>query len=263
MNALADWALFALPVAIALLARHLGALSTGGAVAASISGLIALRAGWSWATLLVAFFVSSTLLGRVKQSTRERRLAGRIGKGGRRDAVQVLANGGVFTAAALGSVMAPHPLWPVLGVAALATSTADTWATEIGTLANRPPRSIVTWRSVDAGTSGGVTLSGSMAGLAGAAFIGVVVTLAGWPPRSFVAAAVGGVVGCVADSLLGALLQVRRWCATCRMATEMNVHSCGTRTSVAGGQRWLNNDGVNALSSMIGAIAGAGAMLLG
>jgi uncharacterized membrane protein len=35
------------------------------------------------------------------------------------------------------------------------------------------------------------------------------------------------------------------------------VHDCGTRTERAGGLQWLNNDGVNAACTLIGAVVSA------
>ena len=263
MNARTIFTGAALALVISIAAWRARALSAGGAAAAAATGALAFAAGWSWAGLLVAFFLSSTLLGRVGARRRDALVAGRIEKGGRRDAVQVLANGGVFAAAAAGALVQPHVIWQQLGAAALAASTADTWATEIGTLARQRPRSILGGRVVDVGTSGAVTLAGSLAGVAGAAFIAAVAAAGDWPARTVLAALLGGIAGCFADSLLGASLQARRWCASCRMATEMPVHTCGARTEVVGGCRWLDNDGVNALSSLIGGVAGAGVTVLG
>jgi uncharacterized membrane protein len=164
----------------------------------------------------------------------------------------------VFVLAALGSLVHPHATWQLLGAGGLAASAADTWATELGTLAPAPPRSILTGRVVHVGTSGGVTTVGLLAGLAAAVFIGVVAGMSGWPWQAAIAAFAGGVAGCLADSLLGAALQVRRRCERCGMATEQQVHYCGTPTIVTGGLKLLDNDGVNAASSAIGALLGAG-----
>jgi uncharacterized protein (TIGR00297 family) len=168
--------------------------------------------------------------------------------------VQVLANGGLFAAAALLSLAAPWPGWPPLALGALATAAADTWATEVGTLASAPPRSILTLRPVAAGTSGGVTLQGTAAALAGAVGIGLLAALLGWDRGVSAAAAAGGFAGALADSLLGATVQARRWCDRCALATERSVHDCGGRTRPAGGLRWLDNDGVNVVSALVGAL---------
>ncbi len=179
-----------------------------------------------------------------------------MAKGGERDARQVIANGGIFALAALGSVLWPSTIWNLAGAGAIAASTADTWATEIGTLRNASPVSILTGRLVPAGTSGGVTLAGFIAGFAGAAFIGLLALVLAWPPHSAAAALVGGSAGGVIDSLLGAAVQSRRWCSRCDRGTERAVHSCGTETVPVGGISWIGNDQVNLISSIGGALLG-------
>jgi uncharacterized protein (TIGR00297 family) len=237
-------------LAIAGAARRARSLAADGAVCAIIVGTLSVAAGWDWGALLLAFFLSSTLLSRLGGEA-----SGVAEKGGERDATQVLANGGLFALAAGAFVLWPATIWQALGAGALAASTSDTWATEIGTRAKALPRSITTWRPVAAGMSGGVTLPGTLAAVAGAAFTSAVAALLGWPARVATAAFVGGIVGSTADSVLGATLQARRRCPDCKLATERLVHTCGAGTVHAGGWRWLTNDGVNAMSSAIGAAA--------
>jgi uncharacterized protein (TIGR00297 family) len=187
----------------------------------------------------------------------ERQKAERVGaiveKSGERDAEQVLANGGVYAVAALGSLIGASPVWYAIGAGAIAASAADTWATEIGTLARTAPISIISGKRVAPGTSGGISLLGTVASVGGALFIGVIGALAGWPVP-FTAIVLGGVAGALADSLLGATLQTRRWCDLCEVSTERAVHSCGAPTRHSGGLAGLNNDTVNALCSGVGAL---------
>ena len=244
----------ALAVAIALAARRAGSLSTSGAVAAVVLGTVAFAAGWSWAIVLIAFFAASTALSRWREDHKADRMAGIVAKGGRRDAVQVLANGGIFAACAVLSLVVPWPGWPILGAGSIAASTADTWATEIGALAPGRPRSIVSWQPVPTGTSGGVSLQGTAAALAGAMFVAAVARLVGWPAAAIPAALAGGLAGTTADSLLGATLQARRWCASCAERTERAVHRCGSPSTHAGGLPWLGNDAVNAVGGGVGAL---------
>ena len=244
----------ALAAAIAIGARRAGSLSTSGALAAIALGTASFAAGWSWAIVLIAFFVASTALSRWREERKAERMGGIVAKGGRRDAVQVLANGGIFAACAALSLAIPWPGWTILAAGAIAASTADTWATEVGSLARTEPRSIVSWRPVPAGTSGGVSFQGTLAALAGAAFIALTTRIVGWPLAVVPAALAGGMAGTTADSLLGATLQSRRWCPPCAAHTERQVHRCGTGTSHAGGLPWLGNDAVNAIGGGVGAL---------
>jgi uncharacterized protein (TIGR00297 family) len=204
--------------------------------------------------MMIAFFVASSALSRFRAAQKEARTGGVVAKGGERDAAQVLANGGLFALAAVGSLAYPSPLWWAAGAGALAAATADTWGTEIGTLVGHPPRSILDGRVVPPGTSGGVTLVGTLASLGGAAFLALVVAAAGWGRETALAVLAGGFGGALADSLLGATLQARRWCDRCERGTERDVHDCGSPSRPAGGVRWLGNDAVNALSGLAGAI---------
>jgi len=244
-----------LAVGIAIAARAARALTSGGAVAATAVGAASIAAGWSWGALLLAFFLSSSALSRIGIDIKQRRAAAILEKGGQRDATQVLANGGVFAAAALGSAILPWDGWMAIGGGALAAATADTWATEIGTLARQDARLITTWQVVPVGTSGAVTAVGTLATLLGSAFLTLATVVAVWPRHVAAAVFVGGVLGSLADSVAGATVQVRRRCASCDALTERAIHSCGAHTAYAGGASWMTNDAVNVLCSVVGALA--------
>jgi uncharacterized protein (TIGR00297 family) len=249
----------ALATAVALAAFRLRALVAPGAVAAGIMGFVVIAAGWSWGILLVVYFVSASALSRWRAADKEARGGDRVEKTGGRDAVQVLANGGLFALAAIGYLVSSRPLWQAAGAAALSASAADTWATEIGVFSRTPPRSILTGRRVPAGTSGGVTALGLFASLGAAAFMAATVWLARWPGPAILSALIGGVAGSVIDSVLGDSWQVRRHCSVCAAETEQRVHRCGRPTAVTGGISWMTNDAVNAASTLLGALVGVAA----
>jgi uncharacterized protein (TIGR00297 family) len=164
-------------------------LTRRGAAAALAVGLAtAWGLGWRGCLLLLAFFISSSLLSR-KKSTRNVR--------------QVVANGGIAALAALAGS------WPAFA-GAIAAATADTWATEIGALSRTPPRLITNGTPVPAGTDGGITLLGTAGGVAGALLIGGLAFVL--ERRLGLAVAVAGGVGMFLDSLLGATVQgAHRW----------------------------------------------------
>jgi uncharacterized membrane protein len=156
-------------------------------------------------------------------------------------------------------VILPSVPWLAAGAGALAASAADTWGTEIGMLSKSSPRMITTWRTVPTGTSGGVSAIGLGAIVAGALFISLAAWLVHRNVYMALAVSLGGLAGALVDSISGALWQSRRICAQCNCATERLVHDCGTRTERAGGIGWLNNDGVNAVCTLVGALVAAGA----
>lgn len=245
--------------AVALVARRAGALSESGAAAAVAVGAAAVAADWRWGALLLLYFVASSLLSRAGAARKEQRTGGIVAKGGARDARQVLANGGAFALCAVGTLGADGPAARVLAAAAagaLAAAAADTWATEVGTLLGGAPRAIRTLRPVAPGTSGAVTGVGTAAMLAGALLIAGAARALG--VTTAVAAVTGaGCAGALADSLLGASVQERRWCEACASATEQRRHHCGALTRRTGGLAAVDNDVVNLAATVAGAAAAA------
>ncbi len=182
---------------IALLAYLTRVLSASGLAAAILVGTVIFGlGGLPWAILLLAFFISSSALshlaGRSKTQLQEK-----IAKGSRRDASQVLANGGVAVLILLGLALTrsgfilgglstsfsqallvgfkltaiDHPLVFVAFAASLAAANADTWSTEIGVLSKSLPVLVTTGQPVERGTSGGISNLGVLAGLGGSALI--------------------------------------------------------------------------------------------
>jgi uncharacterized protein (TIGR00297 family) len=232
-------------------------LDTGGALAATLVGT-AITAGTSWpgVATLGTFFVSSSALSKVRPSSH---LAA---KGSQRDAAQVLANGGAAAVAAAGLARVERGLALTVAAGSLAAATADTWATEVGSSSGAVPRLLVSRRPVEPGESGGVTIPGTAASVAGAMLIGSVAAIAGscWSQDSralkiFPAVVVAGICGSVADSLAGELVQERRFCPTCGVVTEAIHHRCGTLTNHISGVRGVTNDTVNVMCTVAGALA--------
>lgn len=241
-------------VAIALLAVRMRALSWSGAIAAILVGTACATAGWLWALLLIAFFVVTSGISAFGAAEKRARTEGIVEKTGARDARQVLANGAVYTAAAVGHMLTDDLRWMIAGFGALAAATSDSWSTEIGTLSRGTPHSITDWRPVPTGTSGGITLTGTLAGIGGAAFISFLSLLAGWEPAISVCVFLGGIAGSTVDSLLGATAQMRRRCIECGEFTERRVHVCGGSTRLVRGMSGLDNDAVNATATLVGAL---------
>jgi len=133
---------------------------------------------------------------------------------GRRTAGQVLANAGVAG---------------ILGLLAgsFASAAADTLASELGNLYGRRYYNILTFKPEQRGLDGVVSLEGTLLGLAGSAVIAAAYCLgAGWGP-AFGVLLLAGTAGNLADSLLGATLERRHF---------------------------LNNDAVNSLNTLVGAL---------
>ncbi len=282
----------ALSALIGLVGYWRGSLTRSGVLGAILTGTaIFAFGGLSAGILLVAFFISSSVLSHYHARAKVE-LADKFQKGSRRDLGQALANGGCAALLALAygltlkrgltpANLAQANIFFSALVGALATVTADTWATEIGVLSKQPPRLITTGRVVPIGTSGGITLLGTLTALAGALFIGVMSLIVplglgqtwsewlafldpgrvglAWKDYGFlvVIACISGLGGALFDSLLGATVQAIYYCEYDQKETERRVHSCGRPTRLIRGYVWLDNDMVNFLASAMGSLIAA------
>lgn len=290
---------------IGLVAYRRGSLTRSGVLGAVLTGTAIFGfGGLVPGILLVGFFVSSTLLSkfnaRAKQEVNEK-----FQKGSQRDLGQALANGGwaALLAVLYGGMHLSNTDVPLLFMAivgALATVTADTWATEIGVLSKSPPLLITTGRIVPAGTSGGITFLGTITAYLGGLFIGVLVVLGqfallylGAIPQRLTGtifsynglytldntifasamvlsgvfkilfiAGVSGLAGALFDSLLGATVQATYFAEYDERQTERTTDSQGNPTRLVRGWRWLDNDWVNFFSSIFGSAVAAGLAFL-
>jgi uncharacterized protein (TIGR00297 family) len=256
---------FILSALIGFLAWRAKALTPSGASAAALTGgLIFGLGGLSWAILLLAFFVSSSGLSRAF-ARRKAAMNEKFAKGSQRDLGQVLANGGLGAILSLVHGLFPDQAWPWIAFAgAMAAVNADTWATELGVLSVSPPRLITNGKVVEQGTSGGISLLGTFAALGGAALIGGCAALAaGGSPAHIGIIALGGLVGSLFDSLLGATIQAIYFCPACQKETERHpIHTCGAPTAQRRGWTWMDNDWVNFACSLAGAAVALGLWVL-
>lgn len=235
-------------------------LSKSGALGAILTGTpIFGFGGWQWGVLLIAFFISSSFLSIFKSKYKEK-VSEKFDKGHQRDWAQALANGGLGALMAIGHGLLPSPLWWVAFVGAIATVNADTWATELGVLSQRQPRLITTGKRVPPGTSGGITVSGSLAAFFAALLIAILAALLSFDEiHSWVgiifAGSFAGFLGAMVDSFIGATGQLMYQCPNCGQKTEQKFHHVcqDIRTKRISGISWLNNDAVNFISSAAGA----------
>ena len=250
---------FLLALLIAFLAYKARSLNKSGAVAAAFTGTIIFGiGGLAWAILLLTFFITSSTLSRAFKK-RKAKLEEKFSKGHERDAGQVFGNGGVATLFAALHLFYPNEVWVWAGFAAsLAAVNADTWATELGVLNPNPPRMITNlFKTVEKGTSGGISLVGTLASLAGSALIAFLASFLTDNWSLFPLITISGLAGSLFDSLIGGTVQAMYFCPTDQKETEKHpLHTCGAETVHLRGWKWLDNDLVNFACGAFGALVG-------
>lgn len=142
----------------------------------------------------------------------------------------------------------------------LAVHNADTWATELGILSKKKPILIASFKTVEPGTSGGITYLGTLATLVGGLIIAIVHGLFliflndhNLIINSFFILCFG-ILGAFIDSIFGATIQGIYYCKKCDKKTEKNPHTCGNETSIIRGYKAMSNNLVNFFSALISSL---------
>lgn len=208
-------------VVFAVGARLVRGVDNSGAVAgALVSFALFAAAGPAAFLALLVVFALTWMATRFGQS-RKRKL-GTAERGGGRTASQVLANLSVAAICAVLYARLNRPVLLVMMFAALAEAAADTVSSEVGQACSERARLITTWQQVPAGTDGGVSLSGTIAGSAAAVVIGATAFAAGLPGLAVTVVIVAAVAGMMMDSVLGAAFERRN------LVNNDGVNLCGT-----------------------------------
>jgi uncharacterized protein (TIGR00297 family) len=214
---------------LALLARALKVVTRSGAACGFLLG-VAVYMGFGYRSfmLMLAFFALGSVATRVGYATKAARgVAER--RGGARNWRQALANSLAGAFFALLVITTHHEGAFLLAlVATFAEAAGDTVSSEIGQWISDRAYLITTFRPVAAGEDGGVSLGGSVAGVAASALVvslGLALRLCG--KGSAIIALGAALAGNVLDSVLGATLERRG------LVTNGIVNFAGT--SFAGG----------------------------
>ncbi|MBO9201852.1 MULTISPECIES: DUF92 domain-containing protein [Niastella] len=184
-----------------------GAL-TGGCLAA----LLYTGFGLTGIGLLGTFFVTGTVATSLGRRKKEQLAIAEKNKG-QRTASQVLANGGVAALAALFTWIYPEFLraWQLAAAAALASASADTLSSELGSVYGKRFYNILTFKKDTCGLDGVISLEGTLWGIAGSILIAVIYCIGyGYTALAWYIV-LGGFIGNIADSVLGATLERKGW----------------------------------------------------
>jgi uncharacterized protein (TIGR00297 family) len=236
-------------------------LTISGAFAASFLGTAIFYFGGVYlSAIMVAFFASSSVLTKFKKYSKT--ITNDIHeKSGRRDSTQVFANGGAGLIFSTLWFATNKPVYLIAYTVSFAAANADTWASELGILSRTKPISILSFKKVDKGVSGAVSILGTISAVLGAGFIATIFFIGyvlkfGFSAQAIVFSIIVvilGFAGCIIDSLLGATIQAKYRCEICGKITEKKIHH-ERSTKLVAGLKYINNDTVNFISILSAAI---------
>jgi uncharacterized protein (TIGR00297 family) len=221
------WMAALVTLAFAALARAVRGVSWSGAAAGGmVCFVLYAAAGVEAFALLALVFLLTWAATRIGYQ-RKLRLGTAEKKSGR-TAAQVFANVGVAAMCAGAYALRNHDPAFLLGLSAsLSEAAADTVSSELGQAFSQRARLITNWKEVPAGTDGGISLFGTSCGMVAGGVVSLAAVLTGLVPRNWWALSAGAAIAAmIADSFLGAILERRGW---------------------------LNNNGVNFLSTLLAA----------
>ena len=271
-------------------------LNINGAMSALLVGFTSFAVSIRFGIILILFYYTSSKLTKLKEAVKAK-LEDEYVSGGQRGCTQV------FACSLLGTIVcvlfyvyvgddchvdftgnssmtdlnflqfrvsknqAAAYLWSMY-IAHYSCATADTWASELGILSKERPRLITSLllRDVPHGTNGGVSILGTLASMAGGAFIGIIFWILSFldssHPRDnhvqypmILVGMLCGFFGSLIDSILGATVQATyyskdRKCIVKKLKIA-NGSICMTGIDRICGVDILSNEAVNFLSTFL------------
>ncbi|XP_008204558.1 transmembrane protein 19 [Nasonia vitripennis] len=261
-----------LPILCSLWGLKRKAIVMSGAILGFMMGFILTLTSLSHVACLIAFFFTSSKA--TKFRIEKKKTIEELKEGGQRNWIQVLCNGGMATQLAILYLLdvgcGERPIdfdkdyrssWLSIGImGATACCNGDTWASEIGTVVGKSDPFLITSRKrVPRGTNGAVSWVGLLVSALGGLVVGLFhyltvlyavdsavleVAAPQWP--IIVLGGVGGLLGSIVDSILGATLQYSGI-----NEKGMIVERPGKGVKHISGRQILDNHSVNLLSSII------------
>lgn len=184
-------------------------LTIAGTIAAMLLG-ISVFMGFGLKGILIPgiFFLAGNLATSWKISAKQK-LGFAEKEKGKRNALQVLANGGLALILGILAHFRPdlHDLLFLLMAAVFSSAIADTISSELGTLYGKGFYNIITFRKDQRGENGVISLEGTLFGLAASSLIATTYALLMCFNISLTIILLAGTIGNLSDSILGATLE--------------------------------------------------------
>ena len=235
----------------ALFSKYKKALTDAGTIMGWIlSIVITFSLGIRGFTILLMTFVGTLVAGKIKHQKRDKIIKDINQKPGKRDFVQVFVNVGIGSLAASLFYITKDDIYVIVYACVMASSLADSMASEFGVLSKKNPIDICTFKRSARGISGGVSILGLCSSLLGSLVIGVTFyVMNGFNLFDLLFITGMGFMGALIDSIFGSLVQVKYKCAVCGKKTEKKEH-CNKKTIYSRGIKFVNNDVVNFLNNL-------------
>jgi uncharacterized protein (TIGR00297 family) len=181
-------------------------LTRYGSLAAWLLGVYFLvLAGWNWMLPVLFFFFSSLIFTKISQGNRRIKV-----QSGGRNAWQVLANVLWALISSILYLLTKNELFIYFFIAFVAAVTADTWASEIGPVFNKMSFSVADWKMYKSGITGGISVSGTLAALAGSFIVSALsyfLFFEKWNWTIIAMLSVSAFLACFADTFIGAFFE--------------------------------------------------------
>ncbi|WP_135667730.1 DUF92 domain-containing protein [Halorhabdus rudnickae] len=232
----------AITAALGYVSYALETASLPGMLTGVLLSLLTIVVGdYGWFAMLITFFGGGGLASKFRYDEKVQRGIAQENEGARGSG-NVLANSLVALVAVLAAAASPQltglppRVFLFVFAGSVAAAMSDTLSSEFGGLYDAP-RLITSFERVEPGTDGAITWQGELAGISGAAIIAIIAAVAFETigPAGAVAIVCSGILGMTADSLLGATLE----------------------------GRWLSNQGVNFLATLVAGLVGGLFVLAG
>jgi len=206
-NTQVQWNIFLgiiLAIIFAFLAFLFRRLTLDGMFAAMVAGTFIYGLGnWKTALIVLAFFITSAAIsGKWKIQSPD------LPNKARRNGLQVWANGFWLLICLILVSLFDQNIFLIGALASIATATADTWGTELGSNKTSATYLITTFENVKPGDDGGISFRGTIAAVGGSAMIAALsVYFFSLQFYIFLCILIAGFLGSVADSYFGAIFQ--------------------------------------------------------
>ena len=198
--------------------------------------------GWPWIIPLVFFFISASILSHLHHKPYSHR-----------NILQILANGGVGTLFCYHFIFSPifhQPSFYILGLSVPPQRIHG--QPKLGFYSKSQPRLVLSKKIVARGVSGGVTFLGTLGSAMGALIIGILGEEILHLNDLLFPLTIAGLTGSLVDSILGRFIQAQFKCIQCGNQTEDRYH-CDHKTKLIFGSKWIGNDMVNFINTIVGA----------